>query len=117
MPVDEGASSLSSRSITSTTAFADALLVVLRDVDDATRLVPDTGRPEEVVTGVACDGRGDGMPLGVEVPLVAEVAADACSSPSLKRCLFERISGVAAFLRERKSDEHSFIRRTFTLTL
>jgi hypothetical protein len=85
VPVDDETSSSPSRSMTSTTAFADALLVVRRDVDDATRLVPERGRPVEVVTGSACDGRGDEMPTGVEVPLVPGFDADACSRPSLNR--------------------------------
>lgn len=98
VPVDDETSSSPSRSMTSTTALADALLVVRRDVDDATRLLPERGRPVDVVTGSACDGRGDEMPTGVEVPLVAGFDADACSRPSLNRWRRAMTSGLAAFL-------------------
>lgn len=66
------------------TALADALLLVRTEAEDATRLVPDTGRPDDVVTGSACAGRGDGTAAGVDVPLVDAVPND-WSSPSLNR--------------------------------
>lgn len=69
------------------TALADALLLALLLVfptEDATRLVPDTGRPDDVVTGSACAGRGDATAAGVDVPLVDAVPND-WSRPSLNR--------------------------------
>lgn len=84
--------------MTSTTALADALLLVRKELEDATRLVLATGRPVDVVTGSAWAGRGDATATGVDVPLVDAVAADNCSRPSLNRWRLVRFSGLAAFL-------------------